>query len=135
MGFMRHPLIPQSESSPERTVPWSTIRHGPWDLQFQLGPSIGRAPGFQARTDVRGTLPHATHSPMPRLATRFDNLRIDATAVVTEAQTQACGVVGDLDFNALRPRVPHRVCQGLVPDPKCVVPHHRVELAPLSFYH
>jgi hypothetical protein len=58
---------------------------------------------------------------------RVKRSRVDALAIVTNAQLKLAGVVADLHFNPTSPGVPERIAQRLAADPIDVVADDRAE--------
>src|SRR5262245_35094752 len=99
----------------------------PGDAQFDLGAGSGAAADREAPAYARGALLHARDTPVAGGSGPCD-LRIDATTVVSNEQTQLARGVFDFDLDCRGAGMAERVHQPLPPDPVDVVSHCGTEV-------
>src|SRR5208337_3677112 len=87
------------------------VSNGPRNTQLYLGPGSEFTPDLQRRSDLFGSLAHSRQAPVPGTSAAFQDPRVNALAIVAEAQTQQRVAIRDfrLDFPGLR--VPEGIAQ------------------------
>src|SRR5262249_27202578 len=93
------------------------------------------APHFELRPNSLRAFLHSLQPPMIGSTSVFDNLRIETTAVVSDSQSKLPRVVGDFDLNVKSLGMCKCIHDGLAPNVKCFLSHHRVQqtVSPLHY--
>ena len=77
--------------------------------------------------DATGAFPHSGQSPVSRPAALFENGRIDASAIVAEAESQFTPCVRYSNLDVLRAGVLAGIDQSLTTDPEKFIAHDGVQ--------
>jgi len=97
------------------------------DSQLDLRTCSVLAPDFHLSADAFGALAHTRYAVMPR-ASFQDPVRVNADAVILNADSKVPRVVLDFNFNSLGPRVAEGIAQRFRRNPIDLVPYYRVQL-------
>src|SRR5438876_3774952 len=109
------------------------VRNGAWNTQLHFRARSDFAPHLELPPNLLGALAHAWQSPVS-IASRFEELRINALAIIPDTQPKKTFAVCDLRFDFTCLRMAERIAQRLARNAVNVVPEDGMQVARCALY-